>query len=213
MTKCRGYWKIVGEFKKGIRHMRDEEGNPVSGIEGLQRFCGEKGYGACAYDFRTYDTLELIGEKLGIAPEDVLRTLNLTAEAIKPLAQLRKYEKKHKTIPSELQEEALKIIMPQLISRDIKPSDIKRAVNQIKKPARRKKYIPEPRKFKELETSSLEIDVSPEDLSELKKVLYEFLAFLKELKERVKIKLTHLKTLSQVEELLWDIISDIERSS
>ena len=144
MTKCEMYWKIIGEFKAGTRFV-EFEGKKLTGFEGFRHWCGGKSYAQLRNDWNTYETLELLGKKLGIQPCEVMGKLLLSESTLKSLVSMRKYVGKNATAPDEVQEQIINKLIPKLLTRRIKPKEVREVVKKYQlKEKVRKKYAQVP---------------------------------------------------------------------
>jgi len=145
MTKCQAFWRIIGLFKEGKMHVKLPDGKKITGFKGFKEWCGGKSYSQAMREWNTFETLELLGKKLGIEPCTVLSALNLTTKSLEPLIALRKVttlrnaSRKGKgalagsqSVPSDIQEKAIDKIIPRLLTKKMKSQEIREAIQEFK---------------------------------------------------------------------------------
>jgi len=168
MTKCEAYWRIIGEFREGKRFV-EIDNKKLTGFEGFRAWCG-KGYMQARRDWNTYETLLLFSKKLNIPPCEVLTSVKLTEKGLMPLVNIRKYVGKHKTLPDDIQNKIIDALIPKLLTRRLKPGEIRAIVRQ---------YLPARRHYKPRKVVIKEVNF---DRVESLNILLQMLGLLKQLK-------------------------------
>lgn len=213
MTKCLAFWRIIGLFKEGKFHVELPDGTKATGFKGFQEWCGGRSYKQAKREWNTYETLELLGKKLNIEPCAVLSELGLTAKGLEPLVSLRAVKKKgvrgQISFPSDIQEKAINKLLPRLLTRKVKPQEIKEIVQEFKPGARktyRKQKAEAPAPVIEKERNEVTMD------KEHKKILLnsviEILGIVNSLKFYPSPYAEHIQGIKDLTEKLLDLLEE-----